>query len=166
MTVTTCRKHHAITQYSRFLNLCINYIYVTSSFCFQWREIIYFFQRLTQLCFFYNENSLHTWLFLFLGLLVFLVDASETIVPGTMPVLRKINVFNLTKQSALPKPERAETKHSCPRGQHRRAASIFQQRSLVWNKAGMDLQIVQERMYYFKTLHICPGIWTMAFLKA
>lgn len=145
-TVTTCRKHHAITQYSRFLNLCINYIYVNP-----------FLQRLTGLYFFCNENSLHTWLFLFLGLLVF-ADASETIVPGTMPVLGKINMFNLVEQSALPQPEHGETKHSCPRGQHRGAASIFQWRRK--KKAGMNLQIVQGRMYYFKTHHVCPGLWT------
>lgn len=34
------------------------------------------------------------------------------------------------------------------------------------DKAGMNLQSVQGRMYYFKTLHVCPGRQTIAFLKA
>lgn len=38
---------------------------------------------------------------------------------------------------------------------------------LYFSRGGkIKLQIVQERMYYFKTLHVCPGIWTMTFLKA
>lgn len=81
-----------------------------------------------------------------------------------MPVLRKIHVFNLTEQSALLQPEHAETKHSCLRGQHRGLEVYFsrgEKIKLVWT-----FTLLKERMYYFKTLHICPGSWTMEFLKA
>lgn len=100
--------------------------------------------------------------------LIYKCLAPKTIIPDSSglcgPVLRKINVFNLTEHAALPQPEHAETEHNCPRGPHREAASIFQYRRK--DKFGMNLQSVQGRMYYFKALHVCPGGRTIAFLKA
>lgn len=134
---------------------------------FKCRETVCISPRLTSPCCFFSDSSWYTWLSFFLDLLVFSADVLPKkqlfqILCG--PVLRNINVFNLAEHAALPQPECAETEYNCHRGQHRETARIFPCRRK--DKVGMNLQSIQGRMYYFKTLHVCPGRQTIAFLKA